>query len=198
MSVWGRWSRLGFQSEEKDCWGKAADRAIWIINGVERVNGEQLLFDFCNIRTKDTEWNCNDAGLVYHWIVAVVLLEGAPEARSMNWFKQQFDKLRNREIHLVHEILNTKCKSLKECKCRRRNNPPLLIQFHTHCLWTFDQWPVLVTGYWGNQSLDWPTECFQEALGEDNQVAVWCNWYLSWNFSTCCSRAFVEKLILAE
>lgn len=79
---------------------------------------------------------CDAEGLVYHRIVALVLLEGSAEARSMNWFKQEFDKLRDGESHLVHEILNTKCKSLKEgkCKCRRKNNPPLLIQFHMHCL----------------------------------------------------------------
>lgn len=32
----------------------------------------------------------------------------------MNWFKKEFDKLRGGEIHLMCEILNTKCKSLKE------------------------------------------------------------------------------------
>lgn len=32
----------------------------------------------------------------------------------MKWFKKEFDKLRGRGIHLTHEILNTKCKSLGE------------------------------------------------------------------------------------
>jgi len=70
----------------------------------------------------------------------------------------------------MHEILNTKCKSLKEVyeeKYPSSSNP-------VSCVLSvnIDLWPILVTGYEGNQTLDWSRECLKEAVGENKQVEV--------------------------
>lgn len=69
----------------------------------------------------------------------------------MNWFKKEFVKLTGGGIHLMHEILNTKCKSLGEVY------PSSTDPFSCGLSVSIDQWSILMTGYKGNETLGWPT-----------------------------------------
>lgn len=58
----------------------------------------------------------------------------------MNWFKKEFVKLTGGGIHLMHEILNTKCKSLGEVY------PSSTDPFSCGLSVSIDQWSILMQG----------------------------------------------------
>lgn len=148
--------RLHLSSRKKIAKEKIADRPKWIIKGVERVNGEQLLTEaICLTRAKDAEWTLPCCGFrrAHHWIV-VLVAGGCCWGQNHELVQKgiwQTEGWRNllRTVTavwmypLMHEI--TKCKSLKEGKSRMVNSTLLLVQF----LILFVHWLVAKNGWQG-------------------------------------------------